>query len=147
MTHDRFVVVLISPNEATSPPSTSPTPNLPAESEVANDIPGTALTFDTAVSSVVDVDTEIRDVYALELTAGQEVQFGVDGFRRATLRFTLAAPGSSSFVTGGISKEFELSDSSTPWQHSFAPATSGTYYLEVKATKEGQNYNLTVTPS
>ena len=97
------------------------------------DIPGTPLALDITVSSVVDVNTKLRDIYALELTAGQEVSFTVDDFS-SSLRFFLAHPGSSSFVNDDTTMAFSTSKFRGPWRRSFVPATSDTYHFEVKAT-------------
>ena len=110
--------------------SVTPTGNTFGDGSVANDVPGTPLALDITVSSVVDVNTKLRDIYALELTAGQEVRFTVDDFS-SSLRFFLAHPGSSSFVNDDTTMAFSTSRFGGPWRRSFVPAASGTYYFEV----------------
>ena len=115
---------------------------------MAGDIPGTPLAVGATVSSVVDVNTKLRDVYALELTAGQEVQFRVDGAGGTSdyVYPILADPGSTSFETGSTTLAFsERTQYNDPWTRNFVPAVSGTYFLAIKARQTGQAYTLSVT--
>ncbi|PKB70635.1 MAG: hypothetical protein BZY87_08850 [SAR202 cluster bacterium Io17-Chloro-G6] len=97
---------------------------------------------------MVDVNTKRWDVYALGLTAGQEVQFRVNG-RGGYDDYVwpiLADPGSTSFLTDSTTQAFsDNTKSDDPWARNFVPAVSGTYCLAIKARKTGQAYTLLVT--
>ena len=98
----------------------------------------------TSRSSVVDTDTKPRDVYALTLTAGQEVQFRAN--MQGALRFQLAHPGSQSFRTEAVTLAFNLRPSGS-WTREFVPAVTGTYYLAVIAQSSAQPYTVEVLPT
>ncbi|MFA5375611.1 MAG: PPC domain-containing protein, partial [Dehalococcoidia bacterium] len=110
---------------------------------MATEIPGTALALGSSRASMVDSSTKPRDVYAVSLVAGQEVQFSVTG-HSSYLYFILANPGSTSFATSSYSQAF-YTGSSSAWSIKFVPAVSGTYYFEVTATGSGQSYTIAAT--
>jgi uncharacterized repeat protein (TIGR02543 family) len=125
----------------------APTPP-PTQITAESDIPGTLLALGATVSSVVDVNAKLWDIYALNLTAGQEVQFRVDGVGGSSdyVYPILANPGSGSFATNSITEAFSANTRyNDPWSRNFAPAVSGTYYLGIKARSAGNAYTLSVT--
>lgn len=139
------------------PPVTPTTPNTltpaPSTGSVPNDIPGIVLALGSGRSSVVDKNTKPREVWALNLVAGQTVQFTITGFyldgtsRRG--RVILANPGSKSFETGTYSEAFSAEASAffaPSWKRNFTPAVSGTYYLAVLAEGSGLGYTISVIP-
>ena len=99
-----------------------------------------------SVNSVLDINTETRDAYSVQLTVGQEVRFLVQG-HTSQLRFILAHPGSSSFAFNDYTTAFNTSDSSSPWERTFIPPASGTYYLSVTPSTGQQAYSLSVSPT
>jgi len=110
--------------------------------KVARDIPGTKLELGTSVSSVVDKNTKKRDVYALELTAGQEVQFAATA--KGYLYFALLNPESKAIETNRISESFNTNGRDR-WSQTFTPAVSGTYFFVVTAQESGQRYTFSAT--
>jgi len=118
------------------------TPTTPTDSTVVSEIPGTALSLGASRGSVVDKEAKPRDVYALSLTAGQEVQLKVT-IPNGYLTFQLAKPGSQSFQTGNVALAFSQRDYST-WTRNFAPPVTGTYYLAIIADTSAQPYTIEV---
>ena len=132
--------------QTTSPSGTTTTPTSSSSNQVASDIPGTTLAFGASLSSVVNKATEPRDVYALSLSAGQQVQIQVAGYP-GQLNFVLAAPGSTSFGGNSYMQLFNSSSQSTvnPWSYTFMPSASGTYYFAVNAWENiSQPYTIKV---
>ncbi len=109
---------------------------------VASDIPGTALSLGASRGSVVDEDTKPRDVYALSLTAGQEVQIRVTNESGSSLRYQLANPGSQSFERENVTLAFN--ETAYTWDKKFVPPVTGTYYLAVIARSSAQPYTVEV---
>ena len=136
----------ISPTPASPTPTPTPTPMPTPTTSVANDISGTPLSLSTTASSVVDKDLNPRDVYALSLTAGQEIQFTVTKQYGSgqVLTFDLASPGSQSFQTGNVTLAFSsrIAWSSTTWTRNFAPPVTGTYYFAITAAISAQTYTV-----
>ena len=127
--------------------SVSPTGTTFGDGSIANDIPGTPLAMGVSLSSVLDTVTKTRDAYSVQLTAGQEVRFAVEG-HGSRLSFILAHPGSTSFASSSdYTPAFSTSDSSSPWARTFIPAASGTYYLSVTPTTGQQSYSIVVSPT
>jgi hypothetical protein len=127
--------------EESSLPSTSSSIN-----QVADDIPGTNLSFGISQRLVVDKGTKPRDVYALSLSAGEEVLIKVTG-HPGQLNFILAAPGSTSFDNNRYTSLYNSMGQYTtsPWSYAFTPATSGTYYFAVNAWENhSQPYSVEV---
>ena len=118
------------------------TGNQYGDGSVGSDIPGTALALGASRGSVVDKDLKPRDVHALSLIAGQEVQFKAT--KQGALRFQLANPGSHSFQTGGVTLAFnELRSASySTWTRNFVPPITGTYYLAVIPDTSAQPYTI-----
>ena len=100
------------------------------------------------VSSIVDYNTKNRDVYAIELTAGQEVVFALSGpspVPTNSINVELVNPGVDSVVSGNnITYAFYESYVASGWRHTFRPAVSGTYYLVLRANHSSQSYTLSV---
>lgn len=136
-----------TPMPTTVPPTPTPTPAPPPPtSSKANDIPGTPLAMGVTVSSVVDTLTKTRDVYSVQLTAGHEVRFLVEGYTSG-LDFILAHPGSSSFAfSNDYTTAFSDGFRSSPWQRTYIHAASGTYYLSITPNSGQQSYSLSVSP-
>ena len=111
---------------------------------MASDIPGTPLSLGTTVFSVVDKQTKVG-VYSLDLRAGEEVYFALDGLSSNNARFVLSAPGSTFFESGGFTELAKRYARSNAIQYTFAAPTSGTYYLKVESTSGWHSYSLTVT--
>jgi hypothetical protein len=69
------------------------------DGSAANNIPGTPLAMGATRPSAVDTNTKPRDVFALALTAGQQVQFTFT-LVTGSLDFRLANPGSQVIPSG-----------------------------------------------
>ena len=137
-----------APRVAGAEPAPSSTPAATqAPSVVASDIPGTTLGVGMTVSSTVDQHAKPRDVYAIDLVAGQGVRFTL-AEHPGTLNVTLARPGSVSFAGWNYWLiTFASSDQWLGgfWTYAFAPVVSGTYYLAVEAFDTSQSYTISVT--
>ncbi len=131
-------------------PTSKPAPAVPTAGtmnltgRVASDIPGTQIALGSTVSSVVDYNTKLHDVYAIDLVAGQGVRFTVsndDGY----LYLGLYNPSSQSIETNRVSPAF-TANGSGKWVRDFTPAVSGTYYFAIQATpaSTGQTYAFSV---
>lgn len=121
----------------------------PALAVADDDIPGVPLALGESVSGVVDTgDTD--DVYAVVLTAGEEVHIQCDpGSASNGGSFKLLAPGASSIDDAGdyVGMNYKLSGGSflRMWaDFDYTPATSGTYYLWVHWTEGSLNYSVAV---
>ena len=138
----------ISPTPTPTPTPHTPTPApTPEPITAANDIPGTPLALGATQKSVVDGTTKPRDVYAISLSAGQEVQFGViieETVYRKYLKFELVHPDSQSFATGNKSTAFTISYYSSSWSKNFVPPTTGTYYFSISTVESAKAYTLSV---
>ena len=100
---------------------------------VANDIPGTKVCLGETVSSVLDEPMRHRDVYAIDLTAGEEVRFTLTS-DHGTLYFHLYNLGSKSIESQSYSEA--ISDgTSSKWVKEFIPAVSGTYFVSLAACR------------
>ncbi len=117
----------ISPAPPTTPPATPAssayTGTVNLSGKVASDIPGTLVAPPATITSVIDVNSKPRDVYAIELQAGDTLKIVTTWL----MEIDVLNPGSESFDSGSIvqvcyggcwSKNF-----------SFVAAVSGTYYL------------------
>jgi len=110
--------------------------------QAASDLPGTPLSVGTTVTSVIDVATKRRDVYALRLTAGQTVQVDTDA-NRWDYSVLLLPPGATSIAGAAGGTLLCASDQSC---HQTAPiAAAGVYTLVVEATGSGVQYTLRAT--
>ena len=131
------------------PPTVKPTPassscaqgNLTGR--VESEIPGTKSCVGVSVSSVIDQKTKPRDVYALDLVAGQQVLFKIAASNGCNY-FNLYNPSSKSIDANQVSLAFNANcyDGATQL---FTPAASGTYYLVIFASGSGQPYTLSLS--
>lgn len=112
--------------------------------KVPSEIPGIPLELRTTVTSVVDRNTKRSDVYALVLSAGQQVRFTVEPSVMC-LGYYLYNPGTKSIESNQDSVAWWESCYGGILRRDFTSAISGTYYFEVRAGGSGQRYNLTVT--
>jgi DNA-binding CsgD family transcriptional regulator len=154
-----YVTVVVTPVPTTAvPPTSAPTPltsksgpctphagTVNLSGKVASEIPGTSICLGDTVSSVIDRNTRPIDVYALDLTAGQEVLFSVST-QNGCLNLELYNPGSKSIETD------EVSIALNPgcwqeWKQNFTAAVSGKYYFAVAANSSGQVYTFSVKPT
>jgi hypothetical protein len=122
-------------------------PDLPpaaTSTSTASDVPGTPLAIGAEVSSTIDVNTKPRDVYAIELVAGQEVVFALNGSGRG-IDVELAKPGAESFSARKYANVFQQTNISSVWRHTFLPAISGIYYLALTANDNSQPYIISVS--
>lgn len=124
-------------------PTLAPAPVL-SSGELAGDIPGTPLALGSSQGSVVDKATKPRDVYALNLTAGEEIQVKVTHQYGQYLHYQLANPGSNSFRTNSVSLAFTEKDYRELWSMNFAPPVTGTYHLAIIADASAQSYTISV---
>jgi hypothetical protein len=118
-----------------------PQPNPPEP--IASDIPGTKLALGASQNSILDENTKPRDVYAIELTAGQEVVFVLSG-ESQDISVVLANPGAESFSARKYTKAFGVDYADSGWSQTFLPGVSGTYYLAVGTSQSSQPYTLLV---
>ena len=113
---------------------------------MASNVPGTPLPLGDSIRSVVDRNTKKRDVYAVSLSAGQEVRLSVVALANGGFRAVLVNPGARD-LDGAYTKGFE----ETMYEGNkkvFTPAVSGTYSLVFEANQTGQAYtfSLALTP-
>jgi len=123
----------------------------PALAAGDDDIPGNALELGGSVSQSVS-SGDVNDVYAVTLTAGEEVHIRCDPGTTSGPKgsFHLLVPGASSLTNPGDHKEmaYTLSGGSffRFWaDFDYIPARSGTYYLWVEWEAGTLNYQLSVT--
>jgi hypothetical protein len=116
-----------------------------------DDIPGGALALGSSVSQSVS-SGDVNDVYAIDLTAGEEVHIRCDPGTTSGPRgsFYLLVPGASSITSSDDRREigYTLSGGSFIrfWaDYDYIPAKSGTYYLWVEWETGTLNYQLSVT--
>ena len=109
-------------------------------SPVAQDVPGTALQVGSSVSSVLDNDIKPRDIYTMDLLAGQ------------TLRITASSSRNISIYlhkTGAVSinnsRYVELCNYQTACNNTFLIPVAGTYYVQILARDSGLQYSLTTS--
>jgi hypothetical protein len=120
-----------------------PPPAMTPSTVIASDVPGTPLAVGEEVSSIVDINTKPKDVYAIELVAGQEVVFTLSGPSKE-IYVQLANPDTQSFdgpFTYAIYQDLPVDPG---WRRTFLPAVSGTYYLSVSARHSSQPYTVSV---
>lgn len=147
------VTATVTPTASRTTATGNPQPTtVPAES-VVGEIPGTPLPLGVKQSSVVDKNLKPRDVYALSLTAGQEVQLQLDS--QSVLTVELAEPGSTSFQTGSVTLAFDTetgtweeqlfgTGATVSWTQNFTQPVTGTYYLAVISDDSAQPYTIQV---
>lgn len=130
-----------------TPVSTSTAPQLIDLGPIASEIPGTPLAIGSSVKSVVDQNTKPRDVYAITLTAGQEIRFVLTDLSSpitAWVDTSVLNPGArdlsdSRSFTLALTRSTRARDE---WR--FTPAVAGTYYLVVRAQTSAQAYTFTL---
>ena len=123
---------------------------LPASAlAAANDIPGTPISVGQTAGGTVDQTTKPNDVYAVQLTRGQQVQIV------ATLSQTpdpwwgsyvnLYSPSSKSLASGTVVAQDDEQDSAVRTV-TYTPAVDGTYFIDVTAhDMNGLSYQLSVS--
>ena len=123
---------------------------LPASAlAAANDIPGTPISVGQTAIGTVDQTTKPDDVYAVQLTRGQQVQIV------ATLSQTpdyswesfvnLYSPSSTSLANGTVVAQDDEQDSPVRTV-TYTPAVDGTYFIDVTAhDMNGLSYQLSVS--
>jgi hypothetical protein len=92
----------------------------------------------------LDVNTKPRDVYAIELVAGQEVVFTLSG-SSTDISVVLANPGAESFSARKYTKAFAMDYADAGWSQTFLPEVSGIYYLALGAYQTSQPYTVSVS--
>ncbi|TAJ19928.1 MAG: J domain-containing protein [Dehalococcoidia bacterium] len=130
-----------------TPVSTAMAPRLVDLGPIASEIPGTPLVVGSSVKSVVDQNTKPRDVYAITLTAGQEIRFVLTDLSSpitAWVDTSVINPGArdlsdSRSFTLALTRSTRARDE---WR--FTPAVAGTYYLVVRAQTSAQAYAFTL---
>jgi hypothetical protein len=123
----------------------------PALAAADDDIPGNPLAIGSSVSQSVS-SGDVNDVYAVTLTAGQEVHIRCDPGTTSGPKgsFHLVVPGASSITDSDDYDEigYKLSGGSfiRYWaDFDYIPAKSGTYYLWVEWEEATLDYKLSVT--
>ncbi len=115
-----------------------------------DDIPGTSLAVGSQTSQTVS-SNDVSDVFAIELTAGQEVHVRCDpgevGSATGTLH--LLVPGAVSIAAAGEFDELiytlRAGYPTKSWaDYDYIPAKSGTYYLWVRWGSGTLGYSLSV---
>ncbi|MGB0386022.1 MAG: hypothetical protein ACPGWR_14545 [Ardenticatenaceae bacterium] len=107
---------------------------------VSDDIPGIPLEFGTPVTSVVDEDTKPREVYAVNLAAGQMLRVEIESDPNVSVY--IAKPGTKSFDD---TKGEPLCNGTRSCNKTFLAAVEGTYYLNVKTSQSGIGYTMTIS--
>jgi hypothetical protein len=93
-----------------------------------------------AVTSTIDKTTKPEEVFSIDLTAGQEVQFAFEPSLGGTLE--LLAPGAVS-LDGEYESLWSASASvGTREVRTYVPAVSDRYYVVVHAWNTGETYTL-----
>jgi hypothetical protein len=111
----------------------------------ADDIPGSPLAFGQTVTATLDSATKPNDVYAINLTYGQEVELTVHNLPKHTGNYmTLLTPSSKSI----FGEHEDLASASTYNDRQtgtilYVPAVTGTYYVRIRAGGVSDNYDLT----
>lgn len=135
------------------PGTTSSTTNLPTTTSLprvtalrgAEDVPGVPLGLNQSVTSVVDMNTRPRDVFAINLTAGQAIDVRLDMGRGGYV--DIANPGSPSLRTSEtVTYGFQEHTLDEKLFMPFTPAVTGTYSVIVRASGTAQPYALTLIP-
>jgi hypothetical protein len=126
---------------------------VPALAGPDDDIPGTPLALGSTVSQTVG-STDAADVFAVDLTAGQEVHIRCDPGTAgsATGTFHLLVPGVLSLAASHNFEELiytlRAGSPTRSWaDYDYVPAKSGTYYLVVKPDSGTLSYSLSVKRS
>ena len=117
-------------------------------SEADDDIPGVPLVLGgTALETVTATDT--GDVYALDLSEGEEVHFRCDPGKVGSSRgmFHLLVPKAASVIDSALHDEVAYNlIAGSPTRHwadfDYVPARSGTYYLWVEWKTDTLDYEL-----
>jgi len=109
--------------------------------EVVNDVPGTPIQAGIPYKSVVDAEIKPRDVYSVELTAGQTVYVTMKT-NGGWVWMNYANPG---FPTFEKSDGNYLSGMGNDYKASFTAAVSGTYYIAVIPKGTGTLYTIFIT--
>ncbi len=98
-------------------------------------------------SEVGPVEADPRDVYAVQLTAGQEVEVTVTKKDNKSLFVEMAVPGTQSLDGSNPSLVIDTRTSwgGTSWSTTFTPTVTGTYYLAIIARDTAEMYTVKVT--
>ena len=125
------------------PTATALTGSLHLAGKVPSDIPGVLVAPGTTISSVVDQQTKPRDVYAVQLAAGQTLQLNL-GVKAGLFayRIEIANPDAVSFATGVWHGQTLCDYYNASCQAAFSPAVAGTYYVAVVALDSTVAYTL-----
>lgn len=151
----------VPPTATRIPPTATPIPPTPVPptptaihgtvnlaGKVASDIPGTLVAPPVTVNSVLDRDTKPRDVYAIQLQAGEQLTVTLKGAKLYYYEVWMANPGSTTVATNDPNKftgaELQLYSCGNPKGCStdFTPATTGVYYLAVSERDSAVPYTL-----
>jgi hypothetical protein len=105
--------------------------------QVANNIPGTPLQIGSLITSVLDSEIKQRDIFAVDLVAGQTLRVNISSTKNVTIYI---------HKVGTISldnSDYEtLCDYTTGCTNVFLVPVSGTYYLQIRAREGGLQYTL-----
>ena len=98
------------------------------------------LVFPGDASGAAGVNTDERDVFAVQLPAGAGVVFQVHSAGNAFFTLALYGPGTTT-IEGGTAVARTAAGSASP-RVAFAPTTAGTYYLVVAADAGDGTYTV-----
>jgi hypothetical protein len=98
------------------------------------------LVFPGNASGAAGVNSDERDVFAVQLPAGAGVVFQVQSTGNALFTLALYGPGTTT-IEGGTVLAHTAAGSASP-RLAFAPATAGTYYLAVAADAGDGTYSV-----
>jgi hypothetical protein len=98
-------------------------------------------------TSSVDNNFKPWDVYAVNLTAGQQVRFRIESMGGCKAwTYSLAYPGSESFPRGVYTAAFELRETCiSSAEKDFVAPVTGTYYLAVIARDTSWGYTVSLS--
>jgi hypothetical protein len=149
-----------APAPAPAPPAAAPAPPAgPAPitgtanltGQAASDVPGTPIAVGATISSVVDISTKPKDLFAIALTGGTNYRFQFSSPNKfgtaGRIMANVLNPDLSVAVGGYVlapagSTYCEWATGTTC---PFTPATSATYYLQMSAFQSsGAQYTFTV---
>ena len=115
----------------------------------ADDIPGTPLQFGQTVFGTLDSTTKKNDVYALQLSYGEQVQFTVHnepGHTGNTMY--LYSPTTKSAVNYPSSlMQASTYNGQQTGQILYTPAVDGTYFVQIRAGGHNDTFDFTVAGS
>ncbi len=105
--------------------------------QIANNVPGTPLQIGSSVTSVLDDEIHQRDVFAIDLVAGQTLRITTSSSKNITVylhKVGTISIDNSQYIT--------MCDYTSACTNTYLVPVSGTYYINVRARDDGLQYTL-----